>query len=183
MLFMNVVRMGAFPTVQEVQSAGTQGAAYTTAEVEKMFGEGDLLPPNLIGEIQQTIDDCFVATMMKDDIPIDKFGSSADNYTQAIDKYKVDVINALGTWQSTYEEKHGKLDINLQGRVAYALRYTPDGKPPRPLLTLSYITVLDTLLSRIPSTITKVSNCYLQLRVYTVHIRAMSACCPPCIVW
>lgn len=182
MQFMNVVRMGAFPTVQEVQSVGMQGAAYMTAEVEKMFGEGDLLPPNLIGEIQQMIDDCFVATMMKDDIPIDKLGSSADNYTSAIDKYKADVINTLGTWQSTYEEKHGKLDINLQGRAAYALCYTPNGKPPHPLLTSSYITVLDTLLSWILSTITEVSNCYLQLRVYIVHIQATSACCPPCIM-
>ncbi len=148
-----------------------------------MFGEGDLLPPELIGEIQQTIDDCFVTTMMKDDIPIDKFGSSTENYTQAIDKYKVDVLNALGAWQSTYEQTHGKLNVNLQGRAAYALRYTPDGKAPRPLLTLSYITVLDTLLERIPSTITEVSVFNLHQRVYVLHIWATSVCCPPCIVW
>lgn len=76
---------------------------------------------------------------MKDDRPIAKFGSTADSYTKAINKYKVDVLNALAKWQTTYEANHGELGVDLQGRIAFALRYDNKGNAPCPLLTLSCI--------------------------------------------
>ncbi len=163
MLFMNVVRTGEFPTVQEIEELGESGTKYTAADVEKLFDKGDLLPPDLIGAIQKEIDDCFIEHMMKNEAPIDKFGSMHDTYRTAISNYKIAMLNAVADWQKKYEIKHGALNVNLQGRIVYAMCRGPDGEAPRPLLTISYITVLDTLLGRIPSTITEVSNYLLIL--------------------
>ncbi len=156
---MNIVCKGDFPTVQEIESMGDPDSQLKPDKVEAMFSNGELLPPHLIGEIQQKIDECFINNLMKDEGPMDKFGSMSQAYTDTINTYKIEVLNTLSDWQTKYEKNNSELGVNLKGRAAYTLRYGPQGVAPHPLLTLSYITVLDSLLGRIPSCIMEVCDC------------------------
>lgn len=125
-------------------------------KVEADFLWGEKLPPHLISDILTIIDECFVKNLMKDNRLIAKFGSSADSYTKALNDYKVDILNALTKWQTKYKASHGKLDMNLQGRAAYTLRYDDKGNSPQPLLTFSYILALDMIFKHIPKSIREV---------------------------
>ncbi len=165
---MNIVRQGPFYTIDEIEGMGDENSPLNAEEVEAAFGDGDLLPPEIISKIQTVIDKCFVNHLLKDDKPIAKFGSMAESYTKAIGKYRLAVLNALAEWQTEYEDNNGELGIELQGRVAYAMRYEHESKAPRPLLTLSYVLVLNMIFERIPNCIKEVSlSLYFYRSIYT----------------
>ncbi len=117
----NIMRKGTFYSVQEIEAMGDPDSPLVPADVEAAFGNGDILSPEIISSIQEAIDKVFVENLMKDDKPIGKFGSRAESYTNAIDKYKVAVLNAILEWQGKYEDENGPLGAELRGRAAYAL--------------------------------------------------------------
>ncbi len=175
---MNVVKQGPFYSVEEIVNMDEEDSELDEDKVEKAFNAGKRLPPHIISQIQRVIDDCFIDKLMKDDKPIDKFGSDADSYTDKIDEYKLAVLNTLMKWKTKYENDNGSLDIELNGRVAYALRYDDEGNAPRPLLTKSYIIALDMILERIPNCIREVSILSAYFHTYCLQYDTSTL---PCI--
>lgn len=154
------MKKGKFCTINEIKTLDDEDTDLNADKVEADFCRGEILPPHLISDILMVIDECFIKKLMKDDRLIAKFGSLVDSYTKAINEYKVEVLNSLAKWQTKYEANHGELGINLQGRVAYTLRYDEKGNAPQPLLTFSYILALDMIFKHIPNSIREVCVCY-----------------------
>ncbi len=154
----NIMRKGAFPSLMEIQDLGRKGSHLVAAKVEAQFTNEKLqtLPPELISLILDEVDDCFAKHLLVDGVPMDGFGTTDKKFTDALDNYNAAVLKKVVEWQNEYEDDHGELGIELAGRLAYAMKYNADGNAPCPLLSVSFVSVLDTIFERIPSFIKEV---------------------------
>lgn len=77
-------------------------------------------------------------------------------FTDKLRAYNISVTNKVTKWQQDYERRNGPLGANLAGRIAWAIRPDAKGKVPRPFLTNTFITALDTMFEQISSFIREV---------------------------
>ncbi len=152
------MRYGPFPSVAEVEGMVDLHSKLTPTRAERFFREGDVFAPDMISELLDGINEAFITCFLCDGELIGGFGSMNERFTNAMDKYKIMVLNVASTWQIGYESVHGSLDAELQGRLAYALKYDIYGKVPRPILTSGFVLALCALFERIPSVISEVSD-------------------------
>lgn len=180
----NIMRKGAFPSLTDIQGMGRKGSRLIPADVEAQFTNDDLelLPAALISEILTEVEECFAEHLLVDGVPMDGFGVKEKRFTDALDNYNKAVLKKIVEWQNEYEDSHGELGIELAGRLAYSMRYDASGNAPLPLLTVSFVSVLDTLFERIPSFIQEVRIYYSFVPLYTFVRTCKTIQIPRCLV-
>jgi hypothetical protein len=152
------MRTGYFPSVQDVEGMADLNSKLTPTRAERLFRRGNVLAPEIVSQILDRVDEAFVEYFLCGKDLIRGFGTMDGGFTDAMDKYKITVLNKIATWETEYQRVHGELEAELQGRLAYALQYDIYGKVPRPVLTSSFVLALNTLFEKIPSVIAEVSN-------------------------
>ncbi len=156
---MNILRLGPFPTLNAIEGMKEEMNESQQDEVEKMFGNGDLLDDVSVKELLTSIDGVFRQHMLKmKGEPKPGFGSKSKEHQKAMDDYRMGVMNILNNWQKKRETGKAKKHGSLAARAAYAMRNNAQGIIGRPLLTISYMEAMDYLLTRIPSIIREVSS-------------------------
>ncbi len=157
----NVLRLGPFYSVQEVQALSKHGNKVKLAEAEERFGTGTRLPPDIVKDILTIMDECFDDHLMDGNEPVERFGSMDKKFTDKLRAYNIAVTNKVTKWQQDYERRNGPLGANLAGRIAWAIRPDANGNVPRPFLTNTFITALDMIFERISSFIREVHLLYI----------------------
>lgn len=105
------------------------------------------------------IEKCFTEHLIKNNAPMEKFGSSIPTYHAAMVKNQLVILNDLHRWQIKCKRAHGPLNFWLREQAAFAWCFGTDGKQiPLPLLTSSFVIGLTMLFNRISSMITEVST-------------------------
>ncbi len=152
----NIMCKGPFPSMEGIRNLPEDNKDERVKRIENLFLGRHTLEQEEISEVLDSINKIFIDKLMRKGVPRAKFGSNHKEFTDAMREYKAAVINYMVDWQATHKSKHGQQGLNMVVRVAYALRAPGKNMAPRPLLTYSFIQVLDFLFGRISNAIEEV---------------------------